>query len=100
MYKIIETTTDSITNAKLIANYLIKNKMSKCVQIIKNELSVYDWKKKIHNSSEYILKIKLNAINENKISKYISSANKYDIPEIISYDINILNDSYKKWLDY
>ena len=44
--KIIITTTDSNKTANVIAEYLVKDNLSPCVQIVPNINSVYKWKGK------------------------------------------------------
>ena len=58
MFRIIETTTDSITVAEMISESIIKSKLSPCVHIIDAVTSNYIWKDKIESSNEYTIKIK------------------------------------------
>ena len=56
--KIIITTTDSDKTANDIAEYLVKNNLSPCVQITTNIQSVYKWKDQLNKSDEILLLIK------------------------------------------
>ena len=56
--KIIITTTDSNKTANVIAEYLVKDNLSPCVQITSNIQSVYKWKGELDKSDEILLLIK------------------------------------------
>jgi uncharacterized protein involved in tolerance to divalent cations len=99
MYEIIETTTNNFKIAEKIANSLIKNKYSKCIQILKNEKSIYEWINSIQSAEEYLLRIKVNSKFKNDVVELISNKTNYKVPEIISYKIDILNKEYGEWLD-
>jgi len=95
--KIIQTTIDSIELVNSISTILIKNNISPCVQIISNVKSVYNWKGKIEHSNEILLLIKTIPKNVQKCKDTVLKYHKYDIPEFIVMDGNILDDEYVDW---
>ena len=95
--KIIITTTDSDQTANDIAEYLIKDNLSPCVQIIPNIQSVYNWKSKIVKSAEFLLLIKTLPEKVNDSKKIILKYQNYDVPEVIVTNGEILNDEYRSW---
>ena len=97
MYKIICTTTDSKNIAENISKEVINSKLSPCAQIINNIKSYYIWNNELKNQREYLIQIKTKSSNLDLIKNIILDNHNYDIPEIISYDMNIENDSYKDW---
>lgn len=99
MYKIIQTTTNDNDNALEISKAIIKKKISPCIHIIKNIKSVFTWEKKIEIKNEYLLQIKCKESNKEKINKLINLYHNYDNAEIICYDIEILNEEYRDWLE-
>tara|TARA_B100001750_G_C15174908_1_gene431158 strand:+ start:355 stop:666 length:312 start_codon:yes stop_codon:yes gene_type:complete len=99
MYKILITTTDSIDLAGKVKDYVLINSLSPCVQILSNVESSYMWKNKIETAKEYILLIKCNKSNLPKIKNFIDEEHNYDIHELISADIDILNPKYRDWFD-
>ena len=99
MYKILITTTDSSLTCNKISDFLVKEKLSACVQKIKNIESRYLWDGLIQNQKEYMLLVKCKQRNIDKISKYILENHNYEVPEIISLDIDILNKEYSNWLN-
>ena len=99
MFRIIETTTDSITVAEMISESIISSKLSPCVQIIDNVKSHYIWENQIESSNEYTIKIKTVESHLNKISSIIKKKSNYDVPEIISYDFRIEDEEYENWFN-
>ena len=97
--KIINTTTDSDKTANEIAELLVREKLSPCVQITSNIKSIYNWNDIIEKSSEFFIVIK--TIHEkvqdckNTILKY----HNYETPELIVYDGEILNNEYINWFN-
>ena len=94
---IINTTTDSEKTARYIADYLVKEKLSPCVQIVKDIESIYTWHGKLNNSREYLMIIKTIPEHLLECKKIILELHNYDIPEIIITEGKILDDTYKKW---
>ena len=98
-YKTIITTTNSNENCESIKNKLLSEKLSPCIQVIKNIKSSYLWEDKIVSDNEMMILIKTEFKNVELIIKEIKSLHLYDTPEILSYDFDILSEKYKKWFD-
>ena len=99
MYKFIITNTDSLEIANKINDYLLKAKLSPCVQILSDIGSRYIWKGEIESHKEYLILIKCKNSNSEEIVKHIESVHSYETPEIIEADFKILSKKYKKWFD-
>ena len=99
MYKILITTTDSDLVCEKISNSLVEEKLSACVQKIKNIESKYLWDGLIQNQKEYMLLIKCKQVNVSKVSESIIQNHNYEVPEIISLDIDVVNEKYSDWLN-
>ena len=80
-----------------VANQLIKNKTVACVNISKIS-SIYSWKGKIENTSEYLGLFKTTRKNVAILKKTIKNSHPYDIPEIVEIEVNSVNKSYLNWL--
>ena len=98
-YIIIITTTNSKSNAKLMASSLVENKLAACVQIIPKIESIFKWKDSISDEKEILILIKTISILTDDIKRKIKKIHNYDTPEIISFPFNILTDDYKEWFD-
>lgn len=95
---LVLTTTDKISLAKKIANALLAQKLIACASIIPMESS-YWWKGKITNAKEFQLILKTKSENFEKVEKQIKKLHTYDLPEIISIDIQKAGKDYLKWID-
>ena len=97
MYLVIQTSTDSKRISELITNDLLKNNLSPCINISNKTDSHYIWNEKILNDKEYIIRIKCLNNDKNRIISIIKELHNYEIPEIISYEFNILDNLYEEW---
>ena len=95
---IILCNTNSIENAKAIANSLLKEKLAACVNIVPKVLSIYKWGNDIVNDDEYLMIIKTKKSLYQKVESKIKSLHPYEVPEIISVDITESSKEYLKWL--
>ena len=98
-YISIITTTKSKKNAEMISEQVLRAKLSPCVQKISNVNAMFRWNGKIKKQEEIMLVIKTSRSKLKKIKELISDLHEYDIPEIISYDFDIVSEKYKKWFD-
>ena len=97
MNKLITTSIDCKESAIRIANEILSNRLSPCVQIINNINSLYTWNDRIEESVEFLILIKCTSENQKDITSLILKSHTYDVPEIISSDFNILNPDYQDW---
>lgn len=93
---IISTYPDKKTVTKT-ANELVKKRLAACANISKIS-SIYSWKGKIENTSEFLVLFKTTQKNKNALKKAIKKMHPYDIPEIAEIDISSINQPYLKWL--
>ena len=64
---ILQTSTDSLSIAKIIAKKLIDNGLSPCVHIINSPTTIYKWEGKTINTKEYLIQIKTTDLHKVKI---------------------------------
>ncbi len=93
---IISTFPDKKTIIK-IANQLVEKKLVACVNITKIS-SVYSWKGKIENQSEYLALFKTTKTKLRPLKKELEKLHPYDVPEIVEINPISINKSYLKWL--
>jgi len=75
----------------------VKSQIVACVNISKIS-SIYSWKGKVENSSEYLAIFKTITKNKTLLKKKIKESHPYDIPEIAEIDITSIDKSYLKWM--
>jgi len=93
---IISTYPNKKTITK-IANQFVKNKLVACVNISKIS-SIYSWKGKIENTTEYLVFFKTTENKKKILKENIKKTHPYDVPEIVEINVNSINSSYLKWL--
>ena len=93
---LISTFPDKKTITK-IANQLVKKKLVACVNITKIS-SVYSWKGKIENQSEYLALFKTTKTKLRSLKKELEKLHPYDVPEIVEINPISVNKPYLKWL--
>ena len=93
---IVSTYPDKKSITK-ISNEIVKTKIAACVNITKIS-SIYAWKGKIENTSEYLAIFKTTSKNKKILKDKIKTTHPYDVPEIAEIDINSINKPYLDWL--
>lgn len=94
---IIVSTYPNKKSVNKIANQLVKNKLAACVNISKIS-SIYTWKGKLENTSEYLAFFKTTQKNKKKLKEQIKFTHPYNVPEIAEIDVKSINKSYLKWM--
>ncbi len=93
---IISTYPDQKT-VKKTANELVKKRLAACVNISKIT-SIYSWKGKLEDTSEFLAIFKTTQNNKNSLKKAIKETHPYEVPEIAEINIRSVNQPYLKWL--
>ena len=94
---IIQTTCSNKEEANKIAKELITNKLAACVQMSEIE-SCYIWEEAFCKDKEVLLNIKTKKEKFKKIQSKIKELHSYDLPEIISINIDKVSKDYKKFI--
>ena len=95
---VVYTIFPNLKTAKRIIKGLVKNKMIACGNIFRLS-SIYIWKGKIEQNPEYGAFIKRTKRNYKKVEIYIKNNHPYEVPAIISWEIEKGLNSYLKWID-
>jgi len=95
---IVYCTVPSPESAEQIAVKLIQHKIAACCNIIPGLTSIYSWEGKIEKDSELLLMIKSTEENYKKIENEIINLHPYEVPEIISLEVNEGSREYLNWI--
>lgn len=97
-YIIILSNTNSMDSAETIASFLVKEKLAACINIIPKIISIYSWKNQIEKEEEFLLLIKSRKELFDQIKEKITMLHPYEVPEIISFDIEDGSKDYLDWI--
>lgn len=95
----VSTTTETKEEAEKIAQCLVEQKLSACVQITSPITSTYRWKGKVENAQEWLCLIKTREDLYDKVEKAIKELHSYETPEIIAVPIIKGSSEYLIWLN-
>ncbi len=95
---LIITTIDDLESAKKLSRSLVYNKLAGCINIIPEITSIYRWNDRIEEDEEFVLFIKTKESNYKEIENFIKNNHPYEVPEIISINIDGENE-YLTWLN-
>jgi len=94
---IILSTYPNKKSLNTVALQLVGLKLAACVNILKIS-SIYTWKGKVENTTEYLAFFKTTQKNKKKLKEKIKATHPYEVPEIAEINVNSINKSYLKWL--
>lgn len=94
---VISTAPDALV-AESLAKQLIEKQLAACVNLAPNIKSIYSWQNTIESSDEVLMLIKTAVKHFTVIERFLEQEHPYDVPEIISCNIEQISDSYGHWL--
>lgn len=97
-YILVLCTINDSTAAKNLAHHLIKEQLVACVNILPQISSVYLWKNEIIEEEECLLVMKTLNAGYSTLEKRIQELHPYEVPEILSIDIQQGLPDYLQWL--
>lgn len=100
MDKIIQiiTTCDNKDLAKEIGQHLVEKRLAACAQISGPITSIYWWKGKIEEVTEWVCTLKSTTGLYDRVEAEIRKLHSYDLPEIIAIDLDKTLSAYAHWV--
>jgi len=90
-------TNPTKTEARKIAKRLLKQKLIACANIFGPINSIYHWKGKIADETEFVLIVKTTKTNFEKVRNEVEKIHSYSIPCIVKIPVSS-NQKYFNWL--
>ena len=90
---ILISTFSTMEKAKDISKKVISEKFAACVNIMPIN-SIYSWNNSIESSNEFLALFKTTDSNISKLRNFLLDEHDYDIPEIIDFELDNVNESY------
>lgn len=96
---VVLSTCDSEEEAKRVAHHLVEQRLAACVNILPGVRSIYRWKGKIEDASEFVLVIKSSRALFPALRAELEKVHSYEIPEVIALPVLDGSEPYLNWLD-
>lgn len=97
-FLLVLSTASSAAEAKRIANLLIRQHLSACVNLVPGIESRYWWQGKVATSKEVLLLIKTTRKRLSRLALVLKKNHSYDVPEIIALPLSWGDQVYLQWL--
>ncbi len=83
--------------AKKAGKALVEEQLSCCINVLKSYSSIYKWKGKLTEESEYVLIAKTSDTSVDALEKKLKSIHPYEVPEIARIKVDQMNKEYEAW---
>jgi periplasmic divalent cation tolerance protein len=95
---VVVTSVGTEDQALDVAHALIRNRQAACVNILPNVHSIYRWKGRVCDDTEWLLVIKTVAGQFQGVRETIQKVNTYELPEILAYRVDDASDGFGDWI--
>ncbi len=96
--RMVLSTAGSEEEARKIARHLVERRLAACVNVVPQVQSIYRWKDKVEEASEWLLLIKTTAQAFDQVRHAIADMHSYDLPECICLAIEDGSPNYLQWI--
>ena len=98
-YIVCLVTIDDPEKAAQIARFVVEKKLAACVNILPQIRSIYTWKGQLCDETELLMIMKTRGDRFDELQSAIKELHPYEVPEIVSLNIDRGFADYLKWLD-
>jgi periplasmic divalent cation tolerance protein len=95
---LIMTSVGTEQQAVEISEELIERRLATCINIVPCLRSIYRWKGKVCEDTEYLLLIKTPQRFFDKVSEAIREFHSYELPEILGFPITRAEANFHEWV--
>lgn len=81
-----------------VAEALVHRRQAACVNMVPSVRSIYRWKGKVCEDTEYILVIKTLGRSFSDVAATIREVNTYELPEILSFSVRDADARFCEWI--
>jgi len=96
---LVITTIPTQEDAEALSSEVIARGLAACAQIHAPCQSIYSWKGQVEKAVEYPVHFKTNDMKHGALRDFIAEKHTYDVPEILSIQIDAVNESYATWVN-
>jgi periplasmic divalent cation tolerance protein len=95
---LVLTSVGTEQQAVEISEELIARRLATCVNIVPCLRSIYRWKGKVCEDTEYLLLIKTPSQLFERVSVAIRELHSYELPEILSVSVEETEKAFHEWI--
>jgi periplasmic divalent cation tolerance protein len=95
---LVVTSVGTEQQAVEISEELIARRLATCVNIVPCLRSIYRWKGKICEDTEYLLFIKTPKSFFERVSEAIREFHSYELPEILAVPVEAAETAFHEWV--
>jgi periplasmic divalent cation tolerance protein len=81
-----------------IAHALVQRRLAACVNVLPVARSIFRWKGRVQQDSEFLLLIKTLGVNFEAVRAAIKELNAYELPEIVSFPAAQTDAAFAAWV--
>jgi periplasmic divalent cation tolerance protein len=81
-----------------IAQGLVSERLAACVNIVGPVRSIYRWRGRVENATEYMLVIKAPLRNFSKLERKVRALHSYEVPEVVAVTLTAGSKPYVAWM--
>ncbi len=98
MFSIIYITAGDMEEARSIGRTLVEERLAACVNIFPIT-SIFRWKDKIDEASEFGIMVKTRTEKVAAIEKRVKEIHSYEVPCVVSFRLAEGSADYLKWVE-
>lgn len=95
---LVVTSVGTEQQAVEISEELIARRLATCVNIVPCLRSIYRWKGKVCEDTEYLLLVKTPERLYERVSAAIRECHSYELPEILAFPITAADPTFHQWI--
>ncbi len=97
MFSIVYITAGDLEEAKRIGRKLVEGRLAACVNIFPVS-SIYRWDNRVEESNEFGIIVKTRTDKVGQVEKRVKELHSYDVPCVISFEMNHGSEDYLNWI--
>jgi periplasmic divalent cation tolerance protein len=94
----VESTTESMDEAKALATALVEKRLAACVQVVGPIRSTFRWEGRVRDAEEFLVLCKVPEERLEAATSTIEELHSYDVPEVLAFKIESGSRSYLEWV--
>jgi periplasmic divalent cation tolerance protein len=95
---LVLTSVGTEQQAVEISEELIARRLATCINIVPCLRSIYRWKGKVCEDTEYLLVIKTPRRLFDRVSEAVRELHSYELPEILALPVDAAEQAFHEWV--